>query len=116
MGLLRREVAERLGVHKDTTHNWEDNRKSPQLRFLPRIIEFVGYVPKYTTPHTLGERIVVARRLLGLTQKELARRLGIDLSTLGRWERDEGRPSKELSARLDRFVTSLPLDVERPEE
>ena len=63
---------------------------------IQRIIEFLGYVPQYATPRTSGERIVTARRLLGLTQKKLARRLGIDPSTLGRWERGEGRPSKRL--------------------
>ncbi|GAF89587.1 unnamed protein product [marine sediment metagenome] len=109
-------MAESLGVHETTIYNWETHRRSPSLRFLPRIVEFLGYVPCDSRSGTLGKRIVASRRLLGLTQKELARRLGVDPSTLGRWERDEARPSKELSARLDGFVTSLPLDVERPEE
>ena len=114
MGLLQREVAGRLGVHKDTIYNWEGNRKSPQLRFVPRIIAFLGYVPEYTTPRTLGERILIARRLLGLTQKELARWLGIDPSTLGRWERNEGKPSRKLLERLNAFFTSVQSVIELP--
>lgn len=108
LGLLQREVAERLSVHKMTIANWETNRKSPHLRFLPKIVEFLDYVPEYTTPRTLRERILATRRLLGLTQKELARRLGVDPSTLGRWERGEGRPSTSPSDRLSIFLSAFP--------
>lgn len=111
LGLLQRDVAQRLGVHKGTVHNWETNRTTPPLRFVPRIVQFLGYVPYYTTPSTLGKRILTARRLLGLTQKELARQLGIDPSTLGRWEGDKGKPSRGLFERLDAFLTSLAADV-----
>jgi len=38
LGLLQREVAERLGVDKTTITNWELNRTTPALRFLPPII------------------------------------------------------------------------------
>ena len=80
-------------MHEATIYNWESNRKSPQLRFIPRIIEFLGYVPDVAPATTLGERIITSRRLLGLSQREIANRLGIDPSMLGRWERGEGRPS-----------------------
>lgn len=36
---------------------------------------------------TLGERIRVARRSAGLSQKVLAESLGVDQATLSRWER-----------------------------
>ena len=112
-GLLQPEVCAEIGVHEATIYNWENNRTSPSLRLVPKIIEFLGYEPQYTAPRTLGERIVIARRLLGLTQKELARRPGIDPSTLGRRERDEGRPSKELCERLNALLRPLPSDVDR---
>jgi DNA-binding XRE family transcriptional regulator len=44
---------------------------------MPRIIEFLGYVPYDAQAKTLGEQIIAYRKLLGLTQKELARRLGV---------------------------------------
>ena len=34
------------------------------------------------------------REKLGLTQEELAHRLGISWSTIARWEADKGKPSK----------------------
>ncbi|HUV94849.1 MAG TPA: helix-turn-helix transcriptional regulator [Anaerolineae bacterium] len=107
LGFLQRDVAQKLGVREATIYNWESNRKSPQLRFLPRIIEFLGYVPYDTQPQALGKRIVLWRRMLGLTQREVAQRLGVDPGTLGCWERDGGRPSKELRERLDIFLSSV---------
>jgi len=110
LGLLQKEVAQRLGVHKDTICNWETNRTSPPLRYLPRIIQFLGHVPHYITPETFGERILAVRRLLGLSQRELARRLGVDPGTLGRWERGKGRPSKRLGERLVAFLSRHLVD------
>jgi transcriptional regulator with XRE-family HTH domain len=57
----------------------------------------------------LGEKIVNSRRLSGITQKELAKRLGVDPTTLARWERNESRPQKKFSARLVGFLASCGL-------
>ena len=92
LGLLQREVARKLGVTEDTVHNWETDRKSPQLRSVPKIIAFLGYDPYDIQAATLGERIVAASRRLGLSQKELARRLHIDQSTVGRNGTGRGHP------------------------
>lgn len=45
LNLLQREVAQRLGVKTDTILNWEHNRTTPTLRYLPRVIAFLGYDP-----------------------------------------------------------------------
>jgi transcriptional regulator with XRE-family HTH domain len=103
--LLQKEVAEKLGVDEATIYNWENNRSSPKLHYIPKIIEFLGYVPFNGEPKTLGERIVNYRCLLGITQKELARQLVIDPSTLGRWERNKAKPQKGL---LERLASILP--------
>lgn len=46
LGLLQREVAARLGVTESTVTNWELNRTSPKIRFLPGIIALLGYDPR----------------------------------------------------------------------
>jgi len=55
LGLLQRQVAEELGIRKGTVYNWESNHRSPQLRFMPRIIEFLGYLSHHAQARTLGE-------------------------------------------------------------
>ena len=88
--------------------NWEINRTSPQLYLIPRIIAFLGYIPYNTQSGTLGKRIVACRRAMGLTQKELARRLGVDPSTVARWESGRGQPSKEHRERLEDLPVESP--------
>ena len=92
LGLLQKQLAEKLGVDEMTICNWEINRTSPQLRFIPKIIAFLGYSRYNTQCGTLGKRIVACRRLMGLSQKELAPRLGVEASTLGRSETGRGQP------------------------
>jgi transcriptional regulator with XRE-family HTH domain len=107
--LLQKEVAEILGSDTTTVNNWEKNGTYPSLPFLPRIIAFLGYVPLAILPENPGEKIAVYRRLAGLSQEKLARRLGIDPSTLGRWENGKSQPSKGLLQKLIVFFNERPI-------
>ena len=102
--MLQREVAAKLGVNETTICNWETNRTSPKPSLIPKIITFLGYNPYDTRSGGLGERIVARRRAMGLSQKELARRPGVDPSTLARWETERGQPSKQLRESLEEVV------------
>jgi ribosome-binding protein aMBF1 (putative translation factor) len=58
------------------------------------LIEFLGYWPYDTPRESLGARIVQARKLRGISQKQLAVHVGVDQSTVESWEKDEHRPLK----------------------
>lgn len=75
--LLQRQVAELIGVDKTSVFNWEANASSPELKFIPAIVDFLGYDP-LPEAQTWGERLVRHRSLLGLTQKQAAEKIGID--------------------------------------
>ena len=49
----------------------------------------------------MGERIRAAREALGLSQEKFARQLGIDPTTIRRWELGQGKPSQKLSEVLN---------------
>ena len=100
---MQKEVAPRLGINKATVHNWENNVSQPDLAYMPAIIEFLGYNP-LPPATTLAERLVRGRTSLGLTQKEAARRMGVDPTTLARWERGEKEPPGDFAARVMRFL------------
>ena len=105
LGLLQREVSERLDIDETTICNWEINCNLPQIRFIPQIIAFLGYDPHdENPPKDLAQRIILTRRRLGMTQKELAQHLGIDVGTLGRWERGIRQPTKRLAQALNSFL------------
>lgn len=47
-----------------------------------------------------GERLALARKKKGLSQEELAKKLGAHAPIIGRYERDEVKPSIEVAARI----------------
>ncbi|MBI5188936.1 MAG: helix-turn-helix transcriptional regulator [Nitrospirae bacterium] len=44
LGLTQLEVAKIIGVKESTVWNWEHGRE-PELKHMPKIIEFLGFVP-----------------------------------------------------------------------
>ena len=114
--ILQKDVAQKLGVDEATVYNWETNRTKPNLSVIPKLIDFIGYTPFETSTQTLAEKIKTYRQLIGITQKTLAKNLGIDPTTLARWEKRKGRPSKELLERLNQFFASLPLCLSKLEK
>ena len=105
MGLLQREVAERLGVSYCTVTNWELNRTSPALRCLPRIVGLLGFDPS-SSGTSLGEQLRAVRRRVGYCQDRFARLLGIDPGTLSRWERGLRVPTGRYVRLAEAFLGS----------
>jgi len=84
-------VALLVGVDETTVYNWERGYTRPPLRHMPTILEFLGYDPARGEPRTLGEKLLKYRQDRGMTQKELAREIGIDPTTLSRLERNRAK-------------------------
>lgn len=105
--MLQKEVAEKLNTTVCTYRNWERDLRNPSYRYIPRIIKFLGYVP-FDIPHeNLGQKIRTYRQLLGLSQRDLARQIGVDPCTIASWERSEHKPEKRLKRVLDVFLSSV---------
>jgi site-specific DNA recombinase len=101
--LLQKQVAKQLGVDEASVYNWENNRSRPGVAYMPAIIRFLGYNP---LPPADGwpDRLVKGRTALGLSQKESAKRIGVDPSTLARWERGEREPTGLFKQRALAFL------------
>ena len=56
----------------------------------------------------IGQRIKVRRKQLGLTQEELAERLGVTWSAVSKWEIGDRRPSDKLLQRLAEVLNVSP--------
>lgn len=100
--LLQKQVADQIGVHEQTITGWEGNATIPEVRYLPAIIEFLGYNP-LPAANSLAERLATARRALGLSQPKMAVMLGVDPATLMGWEAGRHQPtgkSLDLIARI----------------
>jgi transcriptional regulator with XRE-family HTH domain len=89
--MLQRECANEIGVREDVVWRWEAGRSSPSVPLLPRLIAFLGYCP-YQPGLPPRKRLTAAREALGLTRRDVGRLLGVDDSTVSRWESGERRP------------------------
>jgi transcriptional regulator with XRE-family HTH domain len=105
LGLLQREVAAQLGVDRTSVASWEKDNTFPPSRYLPGIIRFIGYQPfADVLDKSIGEKLVLLRQLLGITQDELAARFSVGRSTLGRWERGSVSPPERVIETVDAWL------------
>jgi DNA-binding transcriptional regulator YiaG len=96
-------VAPDLGVTACCLRNWEVNRTQPAVEFMPAIIRFLDYNP-LPSGNSWAERLLECRTALGLSQKLAAKRIGVDQSTLARWERGDREPTGQFTVRVTRFL------------
>lgn len=104
---LQRQAAEEIGCSPASLLNWERGRAEPELRFMPAIIRFLGYDPTEPDPTlSIGERLRAARRARGLSRKKVAVLLGVDESTLWKWEKrgEQGRPARRVVRAVEGFL------------
>jgi len=114
LGLWQRHVAKLLRVDTITILNWEKGKTAPKIRHLSRIISFLGYDPyPPPAPRTFGDELFSARRKLGVSRKKLARQIGVDDSTVRRWEEARSLPRGAQISALCRFMGKALL-VARP--
>ena len=105
--LFQKDVAKIIGCNVCNIRNRENNYSEPVLKFIPKIIDFLGYAPYDVSKLTFGERIKIARESKGLSIRGLARELGVDPKTIWSWENNKHEPNKELKEKLKRFVIFL---------
>ena len=99
-------AARRIGVCRGTYRGWERGRH-PSARFWPAIIDFLGHDP-HPSPVTLGGRLAAARRVLGLSQQDLARRLGVTQGAVHRWEAGLKVSQPRCQAAVQAFLSKVP--------
>jgi transcriptional regulator with XRE-family HTH domain len=105
-----------LGIDADSVCHWETGYIEPKVYMVPRIVDFLGYVPEERAA-SFPEALRSARRLAGLSQERLAKRAHVDESTIARWERGDSVPLPATVERLCGFFRKLgrPLPEFGPE-
>ncbi len=91
LNLTQQQVAKIINVTTESITNWELNRNTPNFNQIPKIISFLGYTP------LINENPIKKYRIeRGISQKELAKILNIDTTTLSRIERNKGNRVKKI--------------------
>ncbi len=68
----------------------------PRVAFLPygpKLLKTLKPRPWVLLPHTLGEHLKKQRMELGLKQREIQTRFGLDKETYANWEKDRCQPA-----------------------
>ncbi len=91
-----------LSVSARTLTHWESG-KLPFVSSYPKIITLLGRDP-WPEPQTLHERLIAARYRRGLRRDQAAPLLGVDASTLWRWEGGGRVHLLEHRRRIDAFI------------
>ena len=105
LGLLQREVAERMGVSTDSVANWENDETKPVAAQFRPVVEFLGYDPT-PEPRTVAERLAAKQRRLGASLAQIARHLGWDPSSLRRYLDGTWRISPDRRVVLEEFLNA----------
>lgn len=58
----------------------------------------------------LKEKVRTLRRKVGWTQEDLAREIGVSLSTVQRWERQGGEPTRLARRELQKLFDECEID------
>lgn len=102
LGFTTSYLSIRFGVQIGSILRWERGLTTPPIRYLPAIYDFLGYTP-YRPVTSIAERIKAWRNRLGLTQAEMAQRIGTEESVVGDWETGRRRPQGKSLRRLEKL-------------
>ena len=100
LGLRQADVARTIGVWTSTINYWENNHFNPEVRYVPKVVAFLGYDPFGPPPASFSLQLKAARIAAGRTRRQLAARLMVHPGTMAEWERGETRPLKPSRKRL----------------
>jgi transcriptional regulator with XRE-family HTH domain len=98
-GLTQREVAEAVGVSQGVVAHWENGRCAPSPRRMGRLAALLGdaVLVMSTAEAQVARRdeksLGAIRRRSGMSQRDVARFVGVARATVGHWETGRRRPS-----------------------
>lgn len=104
--LTQVQVGELLGVTECCVTNWELVHSEPEVRYIPKIIEFIGYCP-YAPTQLLVERLKIVRWALGISQRQLAKILKTNLSNVIGWGLGRHHPTRKSLELIKSFLSRV---------
>lgn len=107
LGLRQKDVACKLCVTTSTIWNWEHGME-PEVRFIPRIIGFLGYNP-FPCPDDVLERLAWYKQVNGLTLEQLGAEMCRDTEQLADWLSGRHKPSRRNRDEIEQFLAASGL-------
>ncbi|WP_305044942.1 helix-turn-helix domain-containing protein [Geoalkalibacter sp.] len=101
--LYQKDVAASLGVTPSSIWKWE-NGWTVDLRFIPRVITFLGYNP-IPCPADFIERLAWYKQVNGLTLEQLGAEMGRDAEQLAAWLGGQHKPCQRNRKEIELFLS-----------
>lgn len=93
LGLSQESFGKAANIAKPTIYNLEAGRQNPTLTTQLRLWKVYGIAPmEKIKNNTIGWRVKTKRIEMGLTQNELANKIGVKRNTISRIEEDKEIP------------------------
>ena len=106
-GLKQWEVAETLGLQRETVTKWESNRGEPRAVDVPGIIRFLAYDP-FPEASAPTDRMKRWRLRAGLSARAASEMVGVGTATWAAWERGAQRPNERIIRRVNELMARHP--------
>lgn len=118
-GYTQKALAEMIGADATSVSRWERGRDAPNAEFRERLTSLLQ--PGFHEPpaNELGpctdwpDLIKSLRRKRGMSQTDLSEILGVDPTTVSRWERGRDKPSLAIQRQLRSLASELQLGRQR---
>lgn len=94
-------MAEIIGVKEGTLWNWEHGIE-PELRYIPKIIDFLGYAPFECPEDPIG-KLRYFKRVNGLSYERLGALMNRDPEQLTDWLSGRVKPCKRNIQSISEF-------------
>lgn len=104
-GLTQKELAQKMGLSFQSIAQWENDLRKPKIETLKKIAAALecpldtftadDLSEEIPSPELISKKIHDCRTAAGLTQQELAEKIGLDGATIGKYERGILRPKSE---------------------
>jgi len=111
LGLTQKEVGEFFGVSEETIYNWESGKKQPDLKLMPKVIKFLGYIPFEPEGDDLISRLKFYKLVNGLTVEELAEKISKHPDQVRAWLTGRRKPSRKNEKWLEEFLKEKLFDT-----
>ncbi len=94
-----------IGVTESTVWNWEHGRE-PELRYMPKIIEFLDYVPFECPENPIGQ-LRHFKLVNGLSYERLGKLMGKDPEQLTDWLSRRRNPYERNIQSINTFLIKI---------
>jgi DNA-binding transcriptional regulator YiaG len=118
-GMLQRELADLLRVHRGSIQNWEQGRAVPAEDVRPAIEDFIAAggmhraeIKRVPPRRAIGRHLYDRRLTLGLSLDQVATLIGTSKSNVHNWERDYCQPRKNWRSAILQFLAHDPWAAE----